>query len=57
MRTATSEARAGSGIEMEGFAEVAQKQSAKAILATLWCVQRREHMRVMKSFYRLRQDL
>jgi CHAT domain-containing protein/tetratricopeptide (TPR) repeat protein len=42
------------GKEVEGFAVLAQRQGAKAVLATLWPVEDRSTHEVMQTFYRLR---
>jgi CHAT domain-containing protein/tetratricopeptide (TPR) repeat protein len=42
------------GKEVEGFAVLAQRQGAKAVLATLWAVADQSTALLMKEFYRLR---
>jgi len=42
------------GQEVEGFGVLAQRQGAKAVLATLWPVEDRSTQEVMQTFYRLR---
>jgi CHAT domain-containing protein/tetratricopeptide (TPR) repeat protein len=42
------------GKEVEGFAVLAQRQGAKAVLATLWPVEDASTQAVMQTFYRLR---
>jgi CHAT domain-containing protein len=42
------------GAEIEGFGVMAQKQGAKAVLATLWNVADGSTGRLMREFYRLR---
>lgn len=52
--TATG-AMSADGVEMEGFAELAQQQGARAVLATLWPVADASTAQLMKELYRLRQ--
>lgn len=49
--TATGE-RTAEGVEIEGFAELAQQQGARAVLATLWPVADTSTAVLMKDFYR-----
>ena len=42
------------GKEVEGFAVLAQRQGAKAVVATLWPVEDASTHEVMQTFYRLR---
>jgi CHAT domain-containing protein len=42
------------GKEVEGFAVLAQRQGAKAVVATLWPVEDASTKEVMQTFYRLR---
>jgi CHAT domain-containing protein len=51
--TATGGA-AADGREVEGFAVMAQRQGAKAVVATLWPVEDISTHEVMQTFYRLR---
>ena len=44
------------GKEVEGFAVLAQRQGAKAVLATLWAVADESTALLMKEFYRLRMS-
>lgn len=44
-----------SGKEVEGFAVLAQRQGAKAVLATLWPVADESTQLLMREFYRLRE--
>jgi CHAT domain-containing protein len=43
------------GKEVEGFAVLAQRQGAKAVVATLWPVEDASAQAVMQTFYRLRE--
>ena len=43
------------GREVEGFAVLAQRKGAKAVLATLWSVADESTARLMRDFYRLRE--
>jgi CHAT domain-containing protein/Tfp pilus assembly protein PilF len=43
------------GKEVEGFAVLAQRQGAKAVLATLWAVADESTRLLMQKFYRLRE--
>ena len=43
------------GKEVEGFGVLAQRQGAKAVLASLWPVSDASTQRLMQEFYRLRQ--
>ncbi|MGH9967538.1 MAG: CHAT domain-containing protein [Pyrinomonadaceae bacterium] len=52
--TATGGAGA-SGKEVEGFGVLAQRQGAKAVLATLWPVADESTQLLMREFYRLRE--
>lgn len=45
------------GKEVEGFGVLAQRQGAKAVLATLWAVEDTTTQEVMQTFYRLRGTL
>jgi CHAT domain-containing protein len=51
--TATPGGEKANGIEIEGFGAVAQKQGAKAVIATLWPVADESTRDVMVEFYRL----
>jgi CHAT domain-containing protein len=42
------------GREVEGFGELAQKQGALAVVATLWAVSDESTGKLMQEFYRLR---
>lgn len=53
--TATSGAGAD-GKEVEGFAVLAQRQGAKAVIATLWPVADVSTPLLMREFYRLREE-
>jgi CHAT domain-containing protein len=44
------------GREVEGFGWLAQRQGAKAVLATLWAVADESTSRFMQRFYRLREE-
>lgn len=44
-----------SGKEVEGFAVLAQRQGAKAVIATLWAVADESTRLLMQKFYRLRE--
>jgi len=44
------------GREIEGFGVLAQRQGAKAVLATLWSVADQSTATFMQEFYRLRKD-
>ncbi|HEX4951098.1 MAG TPA: CHAT domain-containing protein [Blastocatellia bacterium] len=52
--TATSGSGAN-GKEIEGFGALAQKQGAKAVVASLWPVADRSTKNLMQEFYRLRE--
>ncbi|MBL8203627.1 MAG: CHAT domain-containing protein [Blastocatellia bacterium] len=52
--TATSGSGAN-GKEVEGFGALAQKQGAKAVIASLWPVADRSTKNLMQEFYRLRE--
>jgi len=43
------------GTEVEGFAVLAQRQGAKAVIATLWSVDDASTSLLMREFYRLRE--
>ena len=47
--------RDANGREIEGFGALAQRQGAKAVLATLWPVVDRSTGEFMQTFYRIRQ--
>jgi CHAT domain-containing protein/tetratricopeptide (TPR) repeat protein len=47
---------AANGAEVEGFAVLAQRQGAKAVVATLWPVADTSTQRLMREFYRLRTN-
>jgi CHAT domain-containing protein/Tfp pilus assembly protein PilF len=51
--TATPGGAAANGVEVEGFGAVAQKQGAKAVLATLWSVADGSTRDLMVKFYRV----
>jgi CHAT domain-containing protein len=44
------------GREIDGFAELAQRLGASAVMATLWPVSDNSTPRLMSNFYRLRQS-
>jgi CHAT domain-containing protein len=44
------------GLEIDGFAELAQRLGAAAVIATLWRVSDNSTPRLMSTFYRLRQQ-
>jgi len=44
------------GREIEGFGSLAQRQGAKAVLATLWSVEDESTGRFMQNMYRFRQE-
>jgi len=50
--TATPGGEAANGVEIEGFGAVAQKQGAKAVIATLWSVADDSTRDLMVRFYR-----
>ena len=52
--TATSSSGAN-GKEVEGFGALAQRQGAKAVIASLWPVADRSTKHLMQEFYRLRE--
>jgi len=41
--------------EVEGFGVLAQRQGAKAVVASLWPVADRSHQRIDADFYRVRE--
>jgi CHAT domain-containing protein len=47
---------AAEGTEVEGFAVLAQRQGAKAVVATLWAVADKSTQTLMQTFYRLREN-
>jgi CHAT domain-containing protein/1,2-phenylacetyl-CoA epoxidase PaaB subunit len=47
---------AAEGTEVEGFAVLAQRQGAKAVVATLWAVADKSTQTLMQAFYRLRES-
>ena len=51
--TATPGGEQANGVEIEGFAAVAQKQGAKAVMATLWAVADDSTRDLMVNFYGL----
>ena len=53
--TATSGSGAN-GKEIEGFGVLAQRQGARAVIASLWPVADRSTMRLMQEFYQLRES-
>jgi CHAT domain-containing protein len=46
----------GDGAEVEGFGTLAQRQGAKAVIATLWPVADSSTSRLMQEFYRIRES-
>jgi CHAT domain-containing protein/Tfp pilus assembly protein PilF len=48
--------RGAEGTEVEGFAALAQRQGAKAVVATLWPVVDASTKELMQTFYRLRES-
>ena len=46
----------GDGTEVEGFGTLAQRQGAKAVIASLWPVMDASTSRLMQEFYRIRQS-
>ena len=46
----------GKGVEIEGFGAIAMNQGAKSVIATLWPVSDKSTARLMKEFYRLREE-
>ncbi len=46
----------GKGGEIEGFGAIAMNQGAKSVIATLWPVSDKSTARLMKEFYRLREE-
>ena len=53
--TAVQKERESDGREIDGFAELAQRKGANAILASLWKVDDESTSQLMTQFYRLRQ--
>ncbi len=53
--TAVGGRRSENGLEVEGLGVLAQKQGARAVLATLWPVADSSTGQLMQQFYRLRQ--
>lgn len=54
--TATPGGEKTNGVEIEGFGAVAQKQGAKAVLATLWSVADASTRDLMVKFYKLHDE-
>jgi len=54
--TAIGGGRNATGKEVDGLSIMAQRQGAKAVLATLWPVADNSTARLMSQFYRLRDD-
>ena len=52
----TATGGAANGREVEGFGVLAQRQGAKAVVATLWPVADRSTKLLMQEFYRLRES-
>jgi CHAT domain-containing protein len=46
----------GDGTEVEGFGTLAQRQGAKAVIASLWPVADSSTSQLMQEFYRIRQS-
>jgi CHAT domain-containing protein len=46
----------GDGTEVEGFGTLAQRQGAKAVVASLWPVADESTSRLMQEFYRIRKS-
>ena len=46
----------GDGTEVEGFGTLAQRQGAKAVVASLWPVMDESTSRLMQEFYRIRES-
>lgn len=46
----------GDGTEVEGFGALAQRQGAKAVIASLWPVADESTSRLMQRFYRIRES-
>jgi CHAT domain-containing protein/tetratricopeptide (TPR) repeat protein len=46
----------GDGTEVEGFGTLAQRQGAKAVIASLWPVADESTSQLMQDFYRIRQS-
>jgi CHAT domain-containing protein/Tfp pilus assembly protein PilF len=46
----------GDGTEVEGFGTLAQRQGAKAVIASLWAVTDESTSRLMQEFYRIRES-
>ena len=46
----------GDGAEVEGFGTLAQRQGAKAVVASLWAVADESTSRLMQEFYRIRES-
>lgn len=53
--TAMTSGNNSSGIEIEGFGALAQKQGARTVLATLWAVADESTSMLMSEFYRLKK--
>ena len=53
--TAVQKGRASDGREIDGFAELAQRKGAKAVLASLWKVDDQSTSRLMTRFYETHQ--
>ncbi len=51
----TATGSSADGREVDGLGMIAQKQGAKAVIATLWAVADESTGRLMAEFYRLRQ--
>ena len=48
--------RGNDGVEVDGLSFIAQRQGAKAVLASLWSVEDASTAKLMQRFYQLRQD-
>lgn len=46
----------GDGTEVEGFGTLAQRQGAKAVIASLWAVMDESTSHLMQEFYRIRES-
>jgi CHAT domain-containing protein len=54
--TGVGNSAAGAGAEVENFGVLAQLKGARAVIATLWRVNDKSTMRLMRTFYQLHND-